>query len=495
MAPRSTSPASSSSSSSTFIHSLPSTPKSHDFSNDFASVVIPGLPQNTYEVIAVTKARIYHAELKGRNPDWTYSTLKGVLVFGKDAYSSEVDRSDSRTKNEEFNLERFWFRLINESNGQILWLLRLPPTFRYQVDRPFFHTFQARTRKYGFLLEQDEEAQNFYHLVVSRTQPPPLPTSTTPGNQLTRSLSLTRNRSLRNKKQSPPSPTPAVPAVPPLPGSQTSSPPPPPVPASGSSPQRPASKSASVFRSRSKSKSRSATSPASGSQASSQRERREDGNEDHDRHRDDASDRYQRRSSSRSRPSSPLRSLSISAPRNGSLVHIAHVGLEDGEIKASDNLDERWRRELEEYKSRRASGGSQSRDGNQQQARVEVEQEWAQVDWARQVPPLGALSSQTAHEAMQGGSAIYQAKKNALGSKLTSTNQPTPAKGHTFFGVGHGQHRPHYTKVSERVSAENEEPKHTGSQFLERLRSTSNRKGLMSAWRRTGAQAVRSNTT
>lgn len=95
--------------------------------------MVPGLPLNTYSVLATASARVYHAQnLKGSG--WCYSRLKGTLVFGKNIMASvPVDAA-----------ENHWFRLLDENSGKAVWIFQIPSGLAYQQDRPFFHVFQGR---------------------------------------------------------------------------------------------------------------------------------------------------------------------------------------------------------------------------------------------------------------------------------------------------------------------------------------------------------------
>jgi len=46
-------------------------------------------------------------------------------------------------------------------------MFKFPENFEYAIDRPFFHIFQGRTRQYGFLFHDDDEADLFGKTVIS----------------------------------------------------------------------------------------------------------------------------------------------------------------------------------------------------------------------------------------------------------------------------------------------------------------------------------------
>jgi len=47
-------------------------------------------------------------------------------------------------------------------------MFKFPENFEYELDRPFFHVFQGRTRRYGFLFNDDDEAALFGKKVLSQ---------------------------------------------------------------------------------------------------------------------------------------------------------------------------------------------------------------------------------------------------------------------------------------------------------------------------------------
>ncbi|RXW23210.1 hypothetical protein EST38_g2630 [Candolleomyces aberdarensis] len=143
-------------------------------------------------VHAVANARIYHTNLgskKDTSPssssgedDWTYSRLKGTLRFGRnwDDFKNSTVRQgsvggESNNNNSELNTGRnedqYWFTLSDNATGKTIWMFQIPATgnFLYEVDRPFFHVFNGRTRKYGFLFEDDDDAAMFAKKVINET--------------------------------------------------------------------------------------------------------------------------------------------------------------------------------------------------------------------------------------------------------------------------------------------------------------------------------------
>ncbi|KIY49743.1 hypothetical protein FISHEDRAFT_9397, partial [Fistulina hepatica ATCC 64428] len=105
---------------------------------------------------AEATARVYHASLKGSRPNWAFSGLKGRLLLGKDAV-------DAGTSGPPPGTNSWSFRLVDNTSGRTLWRIPILTTkFVYHVDRPFFHIFYGRTRRFGFRFDDDNEAASFY---------------------------------------------------------------------------------------------------------------------------------------------------------------------------------------------------------------------------------------------------------------------------------------------------------------------------------------------
>ncbi|EAU84111.1 hypothetical protein CC1G_06973 [Coprinopsis cinerea okayama7 len=124
---------------------------------------------STQSIHAVANARIYHTDLDAKKDEWTYSRLKGTLTFG---------RNWSLNKPNDIKGDgQHWFTLSDEANGKTVWMFEIPAAgLQYEVDRPFFHVFSGRTRKYGLLFEDDDEAALFSKKVFSevcKDVPPP----------------------------------------------------------------------------------------------------------------------------------------------------------------------------------------------------------------------------------------------------------------------------------------------------------------------------------
>ncbi|KAF8910665.1 hypothetical protein CPB84DRAFT_1672637 [Gymnopilus junonius] len=124
--------------------------------------LVSGLEQNPYAVLALAGARVYHTKLNSKDSQWVYSRWKGTLSFGRDF---ESFNASSEYVSE---TERYWFRLADNETGRTVWMFKFPENFDYVVDRPFFHVFQGRTRTYGFLFNDDDEAFVFGQKVSER---------------------------------------------------------------------------------------------------------------------------------------------------------------------------------------------------------------------------------------------------------------------------------------------------------------------------------------
>lgn len=98
--------------------------------------VIPGLPPNSYSVLAIAAARVYHAQL-GKDVTWCYSRLRGTLIFGRD--NDRLINASQAT----FEAGKHWFRLLDADSGKPVWMFKIPSGFVYELDRPFFHAFQG----------------------------------------------------------------------------------------------------------------------------------------------------------------------------------------------------------------------------------------------------------------------------------------------------------------------------------------------------------------
>lgn len=126
---------------------------------------------------AIANARIYHTQLSAKkngangggstNEEWIYSRLKGTLKFGQNWTSTST--VDPYSKKQGNTGSQYYFALADDMTGRTIWMFQIPTTFLYEVERPFFHIFNGRTRKYGFLFEDDDEAALFSRKVINET--------------------------------------------------------------------------------------------------------------------------------------------------------------------------------------------------------------------------------------------------------------------------------------------------------------------------------------
>jgi len=124
--------------------------------------IASGLEQKPYTIIAVAGARVYHTKLQEKDHQWNYSRWKGMLTLGRDLDTPEnLAQGTSEA-------EKHWFRLADIESGRTVWMFKFPENFEYELDRPFFHVFQGRTRRYGFLFNDDDEAALFGKKVMNQ---------------------------------------------------------------------------------------------------------------------------------------------------------------------------------------------------------------------------------------------------------------------------------------------------------------------------------------
>ncbi|KAG6829919.1 hypothetical protein H0H92_002942 [Tricholoma furcatifolium] len=133
------------------------------------STAISGLPPDSYIILAVAGARIYHAPLSTKTPDWCYSRMRGTLVFGRDCAPGEHLGYRPPITHE---ASSYWFRLLDSITGKPLWLFKVSPPFFYEIDRPFFHVIHGKSRRFGFLLDDDDEADMLAKKVIAHACPP-----------------------------------------------------------------------------------------------------------------------------------------------------------------------------------------------------------------------------------------------------------------------------------------------------------------------------------
>lgn len=112
-------------------------------SEDVKHHILSYLPPNS-KVLAAAPARVYHSVF-GAHPDsWTFTGLRGTLVFGRNRASAYPAQGVDVEQN-------YWFRLIDADSGKgIVWFHQIPLNLDYHADKPFFHIFSGCVRHSRF---------------------------------------------------------------------------------------------------------------------------------------------------------------------------------------------------------------------------------------------------------------------------------------------------------------------------------------------------------
>ncbi|KAI9056454.1 hypothetical protein FKP32DRAFT_1465244 [Trametes sanguinea] len=127
------------------------------------------LPHDS-KVLALAPARIYHSAFNARPDAWTFTGLRGMLVFGRNRTSVYPDRPLGLGEGTSFE-QNYWFRLVDLDSGKgIVWFHQIPPNLDYHADKPFFHVFSGCSRMFGFRFDEDADAEHFLNRVTSRVQ-------------------------------------------------------------------------------------------------------------------------------------------------------------------------------------------------------------------------------------------------------------------------------------------------------------------------------------
>ncbi|KAF8558639.1 hypothetical protein OG21DRAFT_1404798 [Imleria badia] len=128
------------------------------------------LEPSTQKVIATAAVRVYYAPFINAQLNWSYSNLRGILVFGRDREAA-VPPPDRGIGTHGLRLkEKYWFRLVDIKTDRVVWMFSVPEVFEYNKDKPFFHYFSGTTRMFGFCFDEDGEAGIFFKKVVDRTR-------------------------------------------------------------------------------------------------------------------------------------------------------------------------------------------------------------------------------------------------------------------------------------------------------------------------------------
>lgn len=139
------------------------------------------LEPSTHKVIATAVVRVYYAPFINPHPNWSYSKLRGILVFGRDreglaspaaapALPLSSPPADRGLGHGSRHKEKYWFRLIDVKTNRVVWMFSVPEVFEYYKDKPFFHYFSGTTRMFGLCFDEDDEADVFFKKVVDRTR-------------------------------------------------------------------------------------------------------------------------------------------------------------------------------------------------------------------------------------------------------------------------------------------------------------------------------------
>ncbi|KAG1886791.1 hypothetical protein F4604DRAFT_1287130 [Suillus subluteus] len=128
------------------------------------------LEPSMQKVVATAAVRIYYAPFNNPHLNWSYSKLKGILVFGRDRDTHHGASPPKRGGHGVRLKEKYWFRLVDMKTDRVVWTFSIPEVFEYTKDKPFFHYFSGTSRMFGFCFDEDEEASVFYKKVSDRTR-------------------------------------------------------------------------------------------------------------------------------------------------------------------------------------------------------------------------------------------------------------------------------------------------------------------------------------
>jgi len=121
-------------------------------------------------VLACATARLYHASFAARPESWSYSGLKGLLIFGRDRLTLHPDRKIGIGPGTAVQ-QNFWFRLIDLESGKgLVWMHEISDNLNYHLDKPFFHDFNGKSRMFGFRFDDDVEAIKFHKKVTGHVR-------------------------------------------------------------------------------------------------------------------------------------------------------------------------------------------------------------------------------------------------------------------------------------------------------------------------------------
>ncbi|KAG2040672.1 hypothetical protein BDR03DRAFT_948215 [Suillus americanus] len=128
------------------------------------------LEPSMQKVLATAAVRIYYAPFNNPHLNWSFSKLKGILVFGRDRDTHHGTSPPKRGGHGVRLKEKYWFRLVDMKTDRVVWTFSIPEVFEYTKDKPFFHYFSGTSRMFGLCFDEDEEASVFYKKVSDRTR-------------------------------------------------------------------------------------------------------------------------------------------------------------------------------------------------------------------------------------------------------------------------------------------------------------------------------------
>ncbi|KZT04903.1 uncharacterized protein LAESUDRAFT_760655 [Laetiporus sulphureus 93-53] len=167
--------------------------------------ILPPLPTNVVE-LARASGRLYQAPFDGRHDAWTYTGLRGTIIFGRDPLSIHASKLLGRGPAACFEYN-YWLKIVDPAaNGHTVWMHDIPTDFKYSLDKPFFHIFAGKTRMFGLRFDDDTDGEKFYKKVTSNVS-----CTVSPPGRI--------NRSPSPSSRLPTPPESPLPATPPLPAS------------------------------------------------------------------------------------------------------------------------------------------------------------------------------------------------------------------------------------------------------------------------------------
>ncbi|THH18899.1 hypothetical protein EW146_g2186 [Bondarzewia mesenterica] len=142
------------------------------------------LPPSANKIIAAASARVYHAAFGSPENEWSYTGLRGIVVFGCDNQVRVGRRNQSAYG------DKCWFRLVDLRKGKVVWLHEIQESIEYEAEKPFFHVFFGKSRKFGLRFDEDDEASVFHKEVARRIVDTPSSFPLSPAAQKSTSYSL-----------------------------------------------------------------------------------------------------------------------------------------------------------------------------------------------------------------------------------------------------------------------------------------------------------------